>query len=107
MQNKAFPPGKRSDWENRHKLCVAKLAGQIDKTMQPAHFPSILLSKGQTSLDDNFIEVQVFGPITSRSLRRVAIQSKDLKGKKAYWKAVKHKLESVGVTVVEKGLNSS
>jgi len=102
MQNKTFPPGKRSDWENRHKLCVAKLAGQIDKKMQPAHFQSVLLSKGRTSLDDNFIEVQVFGPITSRSLRCVAIRGKSLKGKRVYWEAVKHKLESVGVTVAKK-----
>lgn len=102
MRNKAFPHGKRSDWQNRHKLSVAKLGNQIGSTTDASCFPSILLSKGWTSLDDNFIEVQVFGPMTARSLQSVKVCSKDLKGKKAYWKAVKHKLESVGVTVADK-----
>ena len=100
--NKEFPLGKRSDWDNRYKLCVTKLGGQIDKTSQASDFPRILLCKGKTPLDDNFIECEIFGPITARTLQSVTICLKDLRSKRRYWTAVRLKLESVGVTAIEK-----
>ena len=62
----------------------------------------MLLSAGRTSLDDKFVEVQIFGPMTARTLEAVTISSKQLKGKRTYWKVVKQKLTDVGVRTGEK-----
>lgn len=99
--NKAFPAGKRSDWVNRHKLCVSKLACRVNKAIPSASFPRILLDHGRTQLEDDFVEVQVFGPMTARTLESVTISSKHLKGKRTYWKAVKVKLVATGVKADE------
>jgi hypothetical protein len=100
-KTKSFPPGRRSDWSNRHKLCTAKLGCEVHRATRPTDFPRILLSPGRTSLDDNFVEVQVFGPMTARTLESVSICSKKLTGKKAIWKAVKAKLDMAGVRTSE------
>ncbi len=52
--NKGFPPGKRSDWDNRYKLCVAKLGGQIDKTTQSSRFSKNTFMQGKDIIGRQF-----------------------------------------------------
>jgi hypothetical protein len=59
------------------------------------------LRAGKNEIDDDFVEVQVFGPLTARTLESVSICSKGLKGKATRWKVVKTKLEAVGVRTSE------
>lgn len=66
-----FPPGTRGMWSERPKLCVAKLAAQITASTRPDEFPMILLKPGATGLDDNFVEIHVFGPMTFRTFEKV------------------------------------
>ncbi len=66
-----LPLGTRGTWGDRHKLCVAKLAAQITASTRPDEFPTILLKPGATGLDDNFVEVHVFGPMTFRTFEKV------------------------------------
>jgi len=68
-------PGYRATWMERSKLCVAKLAGRIDKTTDPAEFPGILVRQGPTPEEDDFVEVHVGGPITVRTMERLRVMT--------------------------------
>ncbi len=68
-----FPAGWRATWDERGKLGVAKLAEWLSKGSQSADFSKILLTRGLTSLDDEFIEVQVFGTMTVETFDRVVV----------------------------------
>lgn len=69
-----FPEGARGTWDERHKLCVAKLAGQLTKTTRRDEFSTILLQKGPTPLDDQFVEVHLFGPMTFATFKKVTVR---------------------------------
>ncbi|MEK6261795.1 MAG: zinc ribbon domain-containing protein [Planctomycetota bacterium] len=66
-------PGSRGTWAERSKLCVAKLAGQINSSTRPDEFEGILLKPGATGLDDSFVEVHVFGPMTCATFQKVTV----------------------------------
>ena len=68
-----FPPGTRALWGDRHKLCVAKLARRITKATQPEEFSGKLLQSGPTALDDVFVEVHIFGPMTFATFKKVIV----------------------------------
>ena len=72
-----IPPGLRSDWEQRAKLCVSKLASALEASTQSTEFPRLLLRAGQSGsgIDDEFVEVEVFGAMTIRTFERVAIKA--------------------------------
>jgi RNA polymerase subunit RPABC4/transcription elongation factor Spt4 len=65
--------GYRSSWAERDTLCVAKLGRRLAGGMKRRDFAALLLERGETSADDEFVEVHVFGPMTIRSFERVAI----------------------------------
>lgn len=71
-----FAPGFRSTWDNRGKLCVAKLANRMTKSTQSDEFPELLLKAGASGIDDEFVEVQVFGDMTIRTFERVTVAKK-------------------------------
>ena len=66
-----LPRGHRATWDERAKLCVAKLAGKIDEATTPGAYSGILLRRGSAPEDDDFVEVHVWGPMTIRTLERV------------------------------------
>jgi hypothetical protein len=68
-----LPVGYRSDWPNRAKLAVAKLAPRIGATTPEDDFAGLLLSRGTTVADDQFIELHVFGMMTIRTLEKVVL----------------------------------
>jgi hypothetical protein len=63
--------GHRATWENRSKLVVAQLGEHIASSTGLDQFPGILLKQGSTTADDRFIEVQIWGPITVRTIETV------------------------------------
>jgi len=92
----------RSSWTERAKLCAAKCAGKLDKAMSSRDFPGMLLSKGVSQDDDEFVEVHVFGTMTAQTFQSVTIDfSKLSHTEKTLWKAVKEKLAKNGVAALE------
>jgi hypothetical protein len=67
------PKGFRAVWEDRHKLCVAKLAGQLAIGQSSIDFQGLLLAQGANTSDDRFVEAHIFGSLTVRSLASVRI----------------------------------
>jgi len=70
-----IPAGYRAAWEDRAKLCVAKLAGRINGTTSPQDFGALLVTPGRTSKDDEFVEVHIGGPLTVRAFKRVILNN--------------------------------
>lgn len=71
-----FPYGILSTWQNRAKLGVAKLAKRLTASTQSSEFPELVLKPGSSGLDDEFIEVQVFGDMTVRTFESVTLSGK-------------------------------
>jgi hypothetical protein len=69
----SLPTGKRGDWEDRGKLCVAKLGAKVSGTTSDSEFPEILLKSKPDPLDDEFVEVHVYGEMTLHTFRRVRV----------------------------------
>ena len=73
-----IPAGHRASWDERAKLCIAKLA----KALQPAttvdDFPGILLRNEDKNArtDSDFVEVHIFGTLTTDSFAHVRIPKK-------------------------------
>lgn len=68
-----LPVGSRSIWDERGKLCTAKLAHRIMPSTKVDEFSELLLKQGPTGVDDEFVEVQIFGPMTFRTFERLKI----------------------------------
>lgn len=94
-----IPHGYRSVWEERHKLCVAKLASRLDAGTQPDKYSLILLRPGHDSENDDFVEVQVFGPMTIRTVEQVSLKARANKPEKAIYKALREQLMRFGVKI--------
>ena len=63
----------RSNWLNRAQLCIAKLAGRLTPDAEPTAFPGLLIQTGATSSQDDFVEVQIFGPMTLYTFSKVIL----------------------------------
>lgn len=95
-----LPRGYRAVWEERAKLCVAKLAKKINSRTEPDEYPGILLKQGATTEDDEFIEVHVWGPMTAHTIERVAISSRlDQNERATILEALKYKLAKYGIEI--------
>src|ERR1043166_3690126 len=66
-----IPPGYRAPWQMRARLAVAKLADSISKKTRPADFPTLVLSEGSDGWTDKFIELQIWGSFTIRTVAGV------------------------------------
>lgn len=88
----------RSCWEDRGKIAVAVFADRLTKGISDAEFPRILVAPGEDSVDDEFIEVHVFGRMTARSFAEVKF-SASCAGKResVYRDAIIEKLDQVSV----------
>ena len=67
-----LPFGYRATWDQRAKLCVAKLAVKIDAVTPASSYSSLLLRQGATSEDDDFVEVHIYGQMTIRTVEEIA-----------------------------------
>lgn len=94
-----LPPGYRSTWDERPKLCVAKLSNKIDATTRHEEYSAILLRQGATSADDEFVEIHIWGPMTIRTIEQVKLNSRANHAERAIIKASKERLRQFGVRV--------
>lgn len=67
----SIPRGFRAVWEDRAKLCIVKLAQNIDTTTTSAEYSNILMHQGAATDDDEFVEVHIFGPMTILTIEEV------------------------------------
>jgi hypothetical protein len=103
QEKRDFSGCLRSTWTQRAELSVAKIAGKLNESLSSSDFPGLLLSKGVTQDDDDFVEVHVFGTMTAQTFQSVAIdRSKLSREQKTLWKAVKEKLAKNGVVALER-----
>lgn len=68
-----LPLGYRSNWNDRHKVAVAKCAGRIAPNIVEARFPEVLLQSGADRDDDDFVEVHIFGTFDMRAISSVRV----------------------------------
>lgn len=94
------PKGYRAIWEEREKLCAAKLAARIDSTTAPNQYSSLLLTQGASPEAHEFVEVHIFGPMTVLTMKRVRITVTKPRSK-ATIRALKSNLAKHGVSVEE------
>ncbi len=97
-----LPPGYRAAWNERGKLCVAKLAGMITPNTKSRDFSTLVLRSGATPDEDEFIEVHIWGPLTVRAVEHVIVSSRIGEGRsnKALTRTLCDTLERIGVPVI-------
>ena len=89
--------GRRATWDQRARLCVAKLASAIHAGTAPSDFPGLLLRQGAISEDDRFVEVHIWGSLTARTCERAILILKGKKPRQAFRKAFQWRLAAVGI----------
>ncbi len=87
-----LPKGHRATWDERAKLCVAKLSRKIDSATRSDEYSGLLLKQGATSEDDEFIEVHIWGPMTVLTMERVIVTDPKPRHRATIVKAIKAKL---------------
>jgi hypothetical protein len=92
-----LPRGYRAPWEERHKLCVAKLHRRIKADTPPDTYSEILLAQGATTAEDDFVEVHIWGALTMRTVKQVTITERPKYGQRAIINALKERLDKVVV----------
>jgi hypothetical protein len=93
--------GRRATWATRVKLCVAKLANQIRGQLQPHELSALLIGPGETSADDRFIEVHVWGPITIRTVGAVHVDPPQDPAREVILDSLKQQLAKLGGVSLE------
>jgi hypothetical protein len=92
-----LPKGYRAPWEDRSRLCTAKLGAAIDATSRSEDFPTLLLKQGKTSDDDDFVEVHIWGPMSVRTFERVIVRCKKNQPRKSILKALEERLRRYAI----------
>ncbi len=63
-----IPPGYRAVWENRHKLALAKLGGQLKPGQRRSELRGLLVQSCGDRSNDEFIEAHIYGGFTVDSI---------------------------------------
>lgn len=71
FEKRSFDELVRSDWGNRYAICVVMFAADLTEYSKPSDFPSVLVQRGKTSVEDKFVEVHLFGPLTVQAFESV------------------------------------
>lgn len=88
----SFSEFVRSTWADRARLCLAVCGERINQSCTVAEFPAILNVIRDNPISDDFIEVHVIGPMTSRSFRAVRVNVSAYKRRdKLLLKAIREK----------------
>lgn len=91
--------GYRAAWDDRAKLCVSKLAGQIDSGTGSDKYSGLLLRQGTTSDNDEFVEVHIWGPMTVLTMEKVIITAQGSHQQTTIRQAIEFKLAKHNVQV--------
>lgn len=71
FKHASFDNCLRSTWEDRAKIAAAVFADHLDKVVDESSFAKILVSTKDSSIDDEFIEVHIFGEMTAKTFAEV------------------------------------
>jgi hypothetical protein len=95
--------GHRGVWSNRSRLAAAQLADQISTSTAQDAFPSILIKQGATTGEDRYIEAQIWGGVTVRTIESVKFRWSLVKGDtpRSLLKKLKANLEKFDAKLVE------
>ncbi len=97
--------GHRAPWAERRKLAVAQLALRLSPTTTAQDFSAVLIEQGTTTDEDRYIEVNIWGPMTIRTVDRVVYSRSRvagrLRGQLSRLKALKRDLARFSVVVEE------
>jgi hypothetical protein len=94
-----LPKGYRATWDERARLCVAKLSGKIDSATRSGEYSGLLLKQGVTSEADEFVEAHIWGPMTVLTMERVIITDPKPRYRATIIRAIKAKLAKHNVKV--------
>ena len=98
-KGKPLPKGYRAVWDERGKLCIAKLSRKIAATTRADQYANLLLHQGISSKDDDFVEVHIWGPMTIRTVDQIVFAPSADPAKNVIIKALTEKLLKAGVKV--------
>lgn len=98
-QSNNLPKGYRATWEERAKLCLAKLVDKLHPNTKKDAFAHILLKEGKTPAEDSFVEVHIWGPMTARTFERIVVNRPKRRADRVILKALSEKFSKVGVTI--------
>jgi len=88
----------RSNWAERGKIAAAALGDRLKAGDSHAEFAKILVAPGKESVDDEFIEVHVFGTMTARTFSEVRFASSCSDPRKSVYRdAIKEKLDIASI----------
>ena len=96
-----LPKGFRASWNLRARLCVAKLARRVDASTGAGDYQGLLLYKGSDTDDDDFVEAQIWGPMTRRTMARVVAEKPKRRRDRVILEDLREKLDKIGVRVEE------
>ena len=96
-----IPTGYRATWARRGVLCVAKLADRITENTQAKEHQGILLAKGATTEEDDFVEAQIWGSMSHRTMESVIVPRPARRAERVILKDLREKLDKVGVELKE------
>jgi hypothetical protein len=94
----SFSKYLRSNWADRGKIAAAAFGERLRTSDGNAEFAKILVAPGKDPVDDEFIEVHIFGTMTARTFSEVRFTSscpspRDM----VYRDAIKEKLDIASV----------
>ena len=96
-------PGWRATWADRARLGVAHLAPTLSPMIADKDLPFSVLAVGPSRDDDRYIEVHIYGQLTSAALEDVSLDRPLTHADdRDEWTLARQKLERRGVTVQER-----
>lgn len=96
-----IPAGLRAVWEDRGKLAVAKLSASLAPDTLEESFPGVLLRQADSSVDERFVEVHIWGPMSVRTVAKVLLKPRR-KLRKAFVRELAGRLKRFDVDLDEK-----
>jgi len=100
-RQRSFDSCLRSTWPERNRICTAVFGEKIDDDTEYNDFPTILVDVAENRVDDQFIEVHIFGPMTAKTFESVRIDGKNHSNReKVYLNVMVQKLVGVKIEVV-------
>lgn len=93
------PPGFRSTWEERSKLCTAKHAKDLRPELPDSELPAILLRQQSGFEESRFVEVHIYGPLSVHAIDKVILRKGRGQPRKAVILELRNRLAKAGVSL--------
>lgn len=88
--------GRRAVYKDRATLCTAKLGDRLSTDTAVEDFAGVLMTRGPTSIDDDFVEVNIYGPMSIRTFQKVVVDRSRVR-RKTQLRALEERLSHFGV----------